>query len=65
MQWCMTNVIGRYYPGSDDRVRPTKQGDENKIDGAVALIMGVGRAMLNKPGDFLSNLDPDEELLIL
>ncbi|CQJ43546.1 terminase large subunit [Yersinia enterocolitica] len=47
MQWCMTNVIGRYYPGSDDRVRPTKQGDENKIDGAVAGIMAVGRAMLN------------------
>ncbi|EIK1597131.1 hypothetical protein LJW16_002723 [Salmonella enterica] len=25
----------------------------------------VGRAMLNEPKDFLSNLDPDEELLFL
>lgn len=55
MQWCMTNVIGKYIPGSDDVVRPTKQGDENKIDGAVALIMAIGRAMLNDSDRTLSN----------
>ncbi|WP_243753704.1 phage terminase family protein [Burkholderia pseudomallei] len=27
-------------------MRPIKQGNDNKIDGAVALIMAVGRAML-------------------
>ncbi|WP_391528496.1 terminase large subunit [Photorhabdus akhurstii] len=65
MTWCIQNVVGKYVPGSDDIVRPTKEGIENKIDGAVALIMAIGRAMLNEPSDFLSSLDPDEELLML
>lgn len=65
LMWCMQNVVGAYLPGSDDVVRPTKQGNENKIDGAVAMMMGVGRGMLHDPGDFLSNLDPDEDILIL
>lgn len=54
LTWCISNVIGRLLPGSDDVVRPIKQGDENKIDGAVALIMGIGRAMLNVPDEDLS-----------
>lgn len=45
MTWCMGNVIGKNLPGNDDIVRPIKQGDDNKIDGAVALIMAVGRVM--------------------
>lgn len=45
MTWCITNVIGKTLPGNDDVVRPIKQGNDNKIDGAVALIMTVGRAM--------------------
>lgn len=65
MTWCIGNVVGRYLPGSDDVVRPTKEQNENKIDGATALIMAIGRAMLNGPGDFLSSLDPDEEILFL
>ncbi|AOR64855.1 terminase large subunit [Pectobacterium wasabiae] len=65
MTWCISNVVGKTIPGSDDVVRPTKEGDENKIDGAVALIMAIGRAMLNEPKDFLSTLDPDEDLLML
>lgn len=65
MTWCISNVVGKYLPGNDDVVRPIKEAAENKIDGAVALIMAVGRAMLNEPANFLSNLDPDEELLIL
>ena len=47
MNWCIQNVIGRYLPGSDDIVRPGKEGKQNKIDGAVGLLMGIGRAMLN------------------
>jgi len=39
-------VIGKHIAGNDDVVRPIKQGSDNKIDGAVALIMAVGRAML-------------------
>lgn len=45
MTFCMSNVIGKYLPGNDDVVRPIKQGNDNKIDGAVALIMGVKFAM--------------------
>lgn len=46
MTWCMSNVIGKFLPGNDDVVRPIKQGNDNKIDGAVTLIMGVGRIMV-------------------
>jgi phage terminase large subunit-like protein len=45
MTWCISNVIGKHLPGNDDVVRPIKQGNDNKIDGAVTLIMAVGRAM--------------------
>lgn len=48
MTWCVGNVIGKFLPGNDDVVRPIKQGNDNKIDGAVALIMTVGRAMLGE-----------------
>ncbi|THJ30950.1 terminase large subunit [Lampropedia aestuarii] len=46
MTWCIANVIGKTLPGNDDVVRPIKQGNDNKIDGAVALIMAVGRVLL-------------------
>lgn len=65
MTWCIGNVIGKTLPGNDDVVRPIKETSDAKIDGAVALIMAVGRAMLHEPGDFLSSLDPDEDLLLL
>ncbi|MFQ6574141.1 terminase large subunit [Pseudomonas sp. UM16] len=59
MTWCIRNVIGKYLPGNDDVVRPIKQGDDNKIDGAVALIMAIGRILANADvqgsvDDFLS-----------
>ncbi|WP_434626205.1 terminase large subunit [Pseudomonas sp. Z1-29] len=46
MTWCIANVIGKFLPGNDDVVRPIKQGDDNKIDGAVALIMAIGRVLI-------------------
>jgi len=46
MTWCITNVVGKLLPGNDDVVRPIKEGNDNKIDGAVALIMAIGRTML-------------------
>ncbi|MDR8300117.1 terminase large subunit, partial [Acinetobacter baumannii] len=46
MNWCISNIVGQYLPGSDDIVRPGKEGRQNKIDGAVGLMMGLGRAML-------------------
>lgn len=45
MTWCIGNVIGKFLPGNDDVVRPIKQGEDNKIDGAVALIMAIGRVL--------------------
>lgn len=55
LTWCISNVVGKTIPGSDDVVRPTKEGAENKIDGAVSLIMGIGRAMLNENIESLSD----------
>jgi phage terminase large subunit-like protein len=59
MTWCIGNVVGKNLPGNDDVVRPIKQGADNKIDGAVALIMAVGRVMLAEPkedlNDFINN----------
>ena len=46
MTWCISNVVGKYLPGNDDVVRPIKEGNDSKIDGAVALIMGISRAHL-------------------
>lgn len=46
MTWCIGNVIGKTLPGNDDVVRPIKQGNDNKIDGAVTLIMGVGQLLV-------------------
>ncbi|WP_454730516.1 terminase large subunit [Citrobacter freundii] len=47
LSWCISNVIGKTIPGSDDSVRPTKGDKQSKIDGATALLMAIGRAMLN------------------
>lgn len=47
MTWCISNVVGKNILGNDDVVRPVKEGLDNKIDGAVALIMSIGQAMLN------------------
>lgn len=59
MTWCIGNVIGKFLPGNDDVVRAIKQGNDNKIDGAVALIMAIGRVLANREpqgsvDDFLS-----------
>lgn len=64
MTWCISNVIGKHIPGGDDVVRPIKQGNHNKIDGAVALIMAIGRAMIaDQTGpDFLSTISEDDFL---
>lgn len=54
LTWCISNVVGKHLPGNDDVVRPIKEQNENKIDGAVALIMAIGRAMMADTGQ---NLD--------
>jgi phage terminase large subunit-like protein len=44
LDWCLGNVVGK----ADRRgnLYPTKQRAEQKIDAAVALMMAVGRAMV-------------------
>lgn len=54
MGWCISNVVGKYLPGNDDVVKPIKEQNENKIDGAVALIMSIGRSMLYEKVDSIS-----------
>lgn len=49
MTWCISNVIGKHLPGNDDVVRPIKQSEDNKIDGAVALMMAIGRVLHAEP----------------
>lgn len=51
LTWCISNVVGKNAPGTDDIVRPIKERNENKIDGAVALIMAIGRIILSEQDD--------------
>lgn len=60
LTWCISNVIGKYIPGSDDIVRPTKGDKQSKIDGATALLMAIGRAMLNGRASESSIYDDEE-----
>ena len=53
----MPNVVAKQ--DAKDNVYPRKERDENKIDGAVALIMAIGRAMRHDEmniDDFISNI---------
>ena len=47
LTWCVSNVVGHYDANSN--VFPKKARPENKIDAADALIMGIGRAMVQPP----------------
>lgn len=44
LTWMMSNVVA--HVDKKDNVFPNKQTSNNKIDGAVAVIMAMGRAML-------------------
>jgi phage terminase large subunit-like protein len=58
LEWCLGNVVGQ----ADRRgnLYPTKQRPEQKIDAALAVMMAIGRAMVedeNQAGlnGFLAN----------
>lgn len=57
MTWMISNVVAKI--DVKDNIYPNKERAEQKIDGPLALIMAVGRAMLNEEGpdlsDFISN----------
>jgi phage terminase large subunit-like protein len=44
MTWMVSNTMAKR--DENDNIRPIKERDENKIDGVVALIMALGRAMV-------------------
>ena len=48
MTWMLSNVVARI--DAKDNVFPRKERDENKIDGAVALIMAMNRYMNSELG---------------
>jgi phage terminase large subunit-like protein len=43
MTWMISNVVAKR--DAKDNVYPRKEKEENKIDGAISLIMGIGRLM--------------------
>lgn len=47
LAWMMGNVVA--HEDANENVLPRKEGEENKIDGAVALIMAIARASLQPP----------------
>ncbi|NBJ34463.1 terminase large subunit [Serratia fonticola] len=65
MTWMMSNVTVK--PDKNENIFPNKSTPENKIDGPSALFTGMSRLLVNGggEGDFLSTLDPNEELLTL
>lgn len=46
LSWCIANVVGHY--DARGNVYPRKARPENKIDAAVALIMGIARCMTHQ-----------------
>lgn len=47
LAWMMGNVV--FHRDHKDNIYPNKELPENKIDGVIALIMALGRAMLRAP----------------
>jgi hypothetical protein len=62
LAWMMSNVVA--HVDKKDNVFPNKQTAKNKIDGAVALIMAMGRAMLSQDESSAYN-KPEKELFVL
>jgi phage terminase large subunit-like protein len=60
MAWMVSNVVAHL--DVKDNIYPRKERAENKIDGVVALIMALSRAI--KPGDAVV-LGSDYELMLL
>ena len=60
LTWCISNVIGKFAPGGDDRVYPTKGDKQSKIDGATALFNAMTRALLNEGNGGTSVYDEED-----
>ena len=60
LAWMASNVVAHL--DAKDNIYPRKERPENKIDGIVALIMAISRAI--KPGDGIV-IDSSYELMVL
>lgn len=60
MTWMVSNVV--CHRDAKDNIYPRKERDENKIDGPVAVIMGLGRALVGR--DQVPVIGADYELVI-
>jgi phage terminase large subunit-like protein len=56
MRWMMSNVVAK--PNYKEELRPEKDRPDNKIDGAVALLLAINRMIANEHGQ-ASGLDID------
>ncbi|BGI52706.1 MAG: terminase large subunit [Candidatus Hamiltonella defensa (Ceratovacuna japonica)] len=65
MNWMMSNITVKV--DKNDNIFPNKSTSEAKIDGPVALFTAMSRVLVNggNKTDFLSTLDPNEDLLWL
>jgi phage terminase large subunit-like protein len=61
MTWMFSNVIAR--PDKKDNLFPYKESDDQKIDGPIAGIMGVSRAMAGAEKDM--SIYEDREIVLL
>ena len=55
MDWMISNVVA--HRDAKDNIYPRKERNENKIDGPVAVIMGLGRALITSQGLVLTEAD--------
>jgi phage terminase large subunit-like protein len=55
MSWMISNVVAK--EDAKENVYPRKDRAENKIDGVVALLMGLGRSMNNSEDDISSAIN--------
>ena len=51
----VSNVVAK--TDAKDNVYPRKEREENKIDGVVALLMALGRALAGEEGDISDAID--------
>ncbi len=49
LAWMVSNVV--CHTDRKDNIYPNKERDQNKIDGAVAIIMALARAIMQQPED--------------
>lgn len=61
LAWMVSNVVA--HMDAKDNIYPRKERPENKIDGVVALIMALGRALSNS--DNSSVIGSDYEFMVL